>query len=257
MKKGIIKTPDDIARLREGGALLSRILSQLVAHVAPGVLTSDIDMRAEKLMKEINGSASFKGYMPAGFHTPFNSTICACINDEVVHAPAYPGRVLKNGDIFSIDIGMVYKERFTDMAITVPVGVISKENQRLIDVTKQSLIDGIHAIRKRGTVRDIGIAVQKTVEEAGYSVVRLLVGHGVGYAVHEAPAIPNYDDPVAAKIALVPGMVIAIEPMVCAGNYAVHQKDDGWTIATNDKKMSAHFEHTVLVTEDGYEILTK
>lgn len=252
---GMIKTPEDIMLIREGGAHLARIVKELVLLVKPGVSTADLDDYAEARMREIGAIPAFKGYKPRGVRTPFNSTICACINDEVVHAPAHPGRLLKEGDIFSIDIGMVYKGRYTDMAVTVPVGKISQEDAKLLTVTEQSLRDGMNAVKAGLSVRVIGKAVQKTVERAGYSVVRALVGHGVGYAVHEDPQVPNYDEPMAREILQV-GMVIAIEPMVNRGTFDVEEGADGWTIKTRDGKRSAHFEHTIVVTESGYEILT-
>ena len=176
----MIKTAEDIEKIREGGAHLARILDTIVANVVPGSRTDELDDMAEKLMHSIGAMPAFKGYQPPGMRVPFNSTFCACINDEVVHAPAHPGRVLKDGDIFSIDIGMVYKGRFTDMAITIPVGTISSSTKRLLEVTRQSLYDGLAQIKPGNSVRDIGRAVSKTVEKAGYSVVRALVGHGVG-----------------------------------------------------------------------------
>ncbi len=252
----MVKTPDDIARIREGGALLASIVADLVSRVAPGIATDTLDRVAERAMYDMGGRPAFKGYRPHGVIIPFATTLCACVNDEVVHAPAIPGKILREGDIFSIDIGMVYKDRYTDMAVTVPVGKVDAASERLIEVTRRSLYDGLAAIMPGKTLRGIGKAVQRTVEHEGFSVVRALVGHGVGYAIHEQPPVPNYDDPAADRVTLRPGMVLAVEPMVCAGSSAVYQKEDGWTIVSSDHSRSAHFEHTVVVTETGYEILT-
>lgn len=255
MHNSMIKTADDIARIKEGGAHLARIVRELVERVVVGANTADIDDLAEERMREIGAIPSFKGYKPRGVKTPFNSTICACINDEVVHAPAHPGRILKEGDIFSIDIGMVYKERYTDMAVTVGVGKISPKAQKLIDTTRLSLEKAIASVKAGKPIRIIGQTVESIVHKEGFGVVEALVGHGVGYAVHEDPQVPNYDEP-HIKTILEEGMVLAIEPMINEGTFDVVEAEDGWTIKTADGKLSAHFEHTIVVTKEGCEILT-
>lgn len=255
MHNTMIKTADDIERIREGGAHLARIVRELVGKAIVGANTADIDDLAEDRMREIGAIPSFKGYKPRGIKTPFNSTICASINDEVVHAPAHPGRILKEGDIFSIDIGMVYKERYTDMAVTVGVGKISDRAQKLIDTTRRSLEEAIASVSAGKPVRVIGQTVEKVVHAEGFGVVEALVGHGVGYAVHEDPQVPNYDEPYI-KTVLQEGMVLALEPMITEGTHEVIEAADGWTIKTADGKLAAHFEHTIVVTKDGCEILT-
>ena len=246
---------EEIAKLREGGALLSEILGELCRMVAPGVSTADLDAHAEKRMREVGGEPSFKGYK-AGGPTPFNGTVCTSINEEVVHAPPLPGRKLKEGDIISLDIGLRYKGLCTDMAVTVPVGEIPEKTRKLVRVTKDALMAGVDAVRPGGKIREIGQAVQPVVERAGYGVVRALVGHGVGHKVHEEPSVPNYDDPDMPKVTMKEGMVLAIEPMVTMGSWEVEMAPDDWTFVTEDGSLAAHWELTLAVTADGYEILT-
>ena len=246
---------DDISRLREGGHLLSEILGELAAMVRPGITTAELDAHAEKRMRDAGGEPSFKGYK-AGGPVPFPGTVCTSINSEVVHAPPVPSRAVKEGDLLKLDIGLRYKGLCTDMAVTVPVGKVSKEAGRLARVTRQSLEAGVAVIRPGAKIRDIGRAVQPVVEKAGFGVVRALVGHGVGRSVHEDPHIPNFDDPDMPRTAIKKGMVLAIEPMVTAGSWEVDVADDMWTFKTIDDSLSAHWEVTVAVTDDGYEILT-
>ncbi len=252
----LIKSKEDIDLIREGGHKLSRIVEDLVKLVKPGAKTDDIDKAAEDAIVALGARPAFLNYAPGG-HNPFNSTICACINEEVVHGPAHPGRELKEGDIFSIDIGMEYKGRYTDMAVTVPVGKISDEAEKIIDVAKRSFFAGLEGIKSGASLNVIGKAVQKLVEGEGYHIVRALVGHGVGHAVHEDPQVPNFDDPRAEKIILEEGMVLAIEPMVTTHSYEVETAPDGWTVIPKDGGLSAHWEHTIVVTKDGHEILTQ
>ncbi len=250
-----IYTQDEIAKLREGGALLSAILGELCAMVKPGVSTAELDRHAEKRMRDAGGEPSFKGYK-AGGPTPFNGTVCTSINDEVVHAPPHPGRVLKEGDIISLDIGLRYKGLCTDMAVSLPVGQVSERALKLIRVTKEALMAGVDVIRPGGRIREIGQAIQPVVERAGFGVVRALVGHGVGHHVHEEPSVPNYDDPDMPKVTMKEGMVLAIEPMVTMGSWEVDLESDDWTFTTDDGGLAAHWELTVAVAKDGYEILT-
>ncbi len=248
-------TEEEVAKLREGGKLLSEILGELAAMAKPGVTTAELDAHAEKRMRAAGGEPSFKGYK-AGGNVPFPGTVCTSIDDEVVHAPPVPGRVLKEGMLLSLDIGLRYKGLCTDMAITVPVGEVSASLLKLIRVTKDSLMAGVDAVRPGAKIGDIGRAVQPIVERAGFGVVRALVGHGVGHEVHEDPHVPNYDDPDAPTILIKKGMVLAIEPMVTQGSWDVVLARDQWTIKTIDKKPAAHWEVTLAVTDDGYEILT-
>lgn len=250
-----IYSKDQIAKLREGGALLSEILGELCAMVKPGVSTADLDAHAEKRMRAAGGEPSFKGYK-AGGPVPFNGTVCTSIDDEVVHAPPHPGRVLKEGQIISLDIGLRYKGLCTDMAVSVPVGKVSDKAMKLIRVTKDSLMAGVDVVRPGTPVRAIGQAIQPVVERAGFGVVRALVGHGVGHRVHEEPSVPNYDDPDMPRVTLKEGMVLAIEPMVTEGSWEVELGGDDWTFRSEDGSLAAHWELTLAVTADGYEILT-
>ena len=246
----------DIDDLREGGLILSRTLGEIAARVRPGVTTSELDEMAEKSLRAAGAEPSFKGYGGGGGVKPFPGTVCTCINHEVVHAPPVPGRAVKEGDVIKLDIGARYKGLCTDMAISVPVGAVSRQALKLMATTRESLFAGVDGVKPGRKIIEIGRAVQRVVERDGFSVVRDLVGHGVGRQVHEDPPVPNYDDPDMPKVVLRSGMVIAIEPMVNAGSYQVKQTANGWTFATADSKLSAHFEMTIAVTDDGYEILT-
>ena len=272
-----IKKENEIALIREGGHILSGILKKIAAEVKPGVKTDYLEKMACDLIKQAGGRPAFKGYKTFLDDKGFPTALCTSINDEVVHAPAIPGRVLNEGDIIGIDVGMEYPIQehpqngkpynklskkggfYTDMAITVPVGNVGKDVQKLIDVTKKSLDLGIAQVKPGNTLNDIGRAIQKYAEAQGFSVVRDLVGHGVGFAVHEDPQVPNYEvrDRSMKNVTLKSGMVIAIEPMVNMGSYEIMGSEDGFTIVTTDESLSAHFEHTVVVTNNGCEILTK
>jgi methionyl aminopeptidase len=242
------KSEQELAKMRASGRVTAQTLANLKQAAKPGVSTKDIDSLAERLIREQGGVPAFLGYHG------FAGSICASINDEVVHGiPG--GRQLRSGDLLKIDIGAVLDGWYSDMACTVPIGEVSKEAQRLMAVTEESLYIGIAAVQAGGHVSDIGNAVQTYVERNGYSVVRALVGHGVGTSLHEEPAVPNFGRKGLGAV-LKPGMVIAIEPMVNAGKHDVRTLDDHWTVVTQDGKLSAHFEHTVAVKHDGYEILT-
>jgi methionyl aminopeptidase len=253
-----IKTPQELAIIKKSGGIIGAILQRLGQEAKPGITTAWLDELAEKLILEAGGIPAFKHYTE-GDEPPYPSTICASVNDELVHTPAGP-RVLEEGDILSIDIGMRYpatdKGLFTDTAITVPIGKISDEAQKLIDVTKESLNRAIAVVKPGCRLIDIAQAIQPYVEEHGFSVVRQLVGHGVGYEVHEDPRIPNFVDKRFPDVVLKEGMVIAIEPMVNVGKPDIITLDDDWTIATADGSLSAHFEHTIIVTKDGFDIAT-
>ncbi|HEX9664773.1 MAG TPA: type I methionyl aminopeptidase [Patescibacteria group bacterium] len=253
-----IKKPEEIEILRQSGRILASTLQQVVSQVKPGVLTSDLDQFAEKLIRGQGGQSSFKNYVSHG-SDPFPSSLCTSINEEIVHAPAIPSRPLKDGDIIGLDLGVNYKGFFTDMAVTVGVGRISAEAKNLMKATKKSLELALKQVKPGNYIHDISNAVQRYVEKQGYGVVRELVGHGVGYQVHEDPRIPNYlpDNGEPERIELKEGMVLAIEPMVTAGHWKIKTLEDGWTAVTIDGKLSAHFELTVAVTAKGYEILTK
>lgn len=246
---------EEVGRLREGGAILSRILGELTAMAKPGMTTAELDAHAERRMREAGGEPSFKGYKAGGSH-PFPGTVCTSINNEVVHAPPVPSRAVKEGDILSLDIGLRYQGLCTDMAVTVPVGTVSAEALRLIRVTRASLLAGVDVVRPGRRIREIGRTIQAMVEREGFGVVRDLVGHGVGHGVHEDPRIPNYDDPDLPHVKIKKGMVLAVEPMINAGSWEVEMLDDHWSIRTADGSLSAHFEVTIAVTDEGYEILT-
>lgn len=251
---------EEIAILREGGQKLARVLQEVMKLIRPGITTAELDVLAEKRIREFGGTPSFLGYLGNHAAAPFPSTLCASINGEVVHAPAVPARTLKEGDMIGLDIGMRYPAPgglCTDMAVTVGVGKISKEAGNLIRVTKEALELGINQAKAGVRISDISEVIQHHVEAAGYSVVRELTGHGVGRAVHEEPEIPNFvvKGPIGER-RLEAGMVIAIEPMVNAGASAVRTKSDHWTVETMDSGLSAHFEHTVAITENGPLVLT-
>lgn len=261
----IIKTKKEITIMREGGKVLAHILKKLSAEVKPGITTGYLEQMACQLIKEAGGRPSFKGYKSMLETKVFPTALCTSINNEVVHAPALPSRRLNDGDIIGIDVGMEYpygldlSGYYTDMAITLPVGKISKEARRLIMTTKKSLELAIKKIKPNNSLNDIGQAIQTKAEAEGFSVVRDLVGHGVGTAVHEDPQVPNYEivDANIKNVILKPGMTIAIEPMVNVGSWEVKGSSDGFTIITADNSLSAHFEHTVAVTSKGHEVLTK
>ena len=242
------RSSEELAKLRAANQLVARILDELRRLVVPGATTAGIDAEAERLVVEAGAQPAFKGYRG------FPATICASRNHEVVHGipSAEP---LVEGDILSIDMGVKLGGFYGDSAVTVPVGAVSVETQRLLDVTEASLYKGIDAVRPGARVSDIGHAVQAYVEAQGFTVVREFVGHGIGTRLHEEPQIPNYG-PAGRGPRLAEGMVLAIEPMVNAGRAAVRVLSDGWTAITVDGSLSAHFEHTGAVTAEGAEILT-
>lgn len=238
----------EIERLARVNGLVGRVLSELMAAVQPGVTTSDLDRLAERLLSEAGAAPAFKGYHG------FPATICASVNEQVIHGiPS--DRALREGDIIAIDMGAKMDGFYGDSAVTVGVGTIAPEAERLLMVTRTALDKAVAVVRPGARVHDIGAAVQQHVEAHGYSVVREFVGHGIGTSLHEEPQIPNYG--IAGRGArLAEGMVLAIEPMVNAGKASVKVLGDGWTAVTKDGSLSAHFEHTVVVTDTGVRILT-
>jgi len=235
--------------MREAGRLVGEVLAELAAQVAPGVTTADLDRMAEKRIAQAGATAAFKGYHG------YPATICASINDEVIHGIPSGRRVLNEGDVISLDVGASLDGYYGDSAITLPVGQVSEAAATLLRVTEEALYKAIEQTRPGGRVSDIGHAVQRHVEAYGFSVVREFVGHGIGQRMHEEPQVPNYGDPGRGP-RLSEGMVLAIEPMVNAGKAAVRVLADGWTAVTKDGSLSAHFEHTVAVTAEGPRILT-
>jgi len=252
----IIKTKEEIGTLREGGKRLAFILHKTAEQVKPGVSTLELDKYAHKLITEMGDKSAFLNYKPEGADRPYPASLCVSVNEEVVHGIPKKDEILKEGDIVSLDLGLCHKGLFTDMAITVGVGEIPKSAQKLIDVTKKSLEVGISAAVGGARIGDIGHAIESYVRPHHYGIVEVLAGHGVGKAPHEDPFIPNFGRAgVGAK--LVPGMVIAIEPMLNSGTKNVVLERDGYTFHTADRKKSAHFEHTILITEGEPEVLTK
>jgi methionyl aminopeptidase len=246
----VLKSKDEIAIMRESGRILAETLQLITERVRPGLIEKELDEIARREFKKRGVIPTFLGYA----HPPYPATICVSVNDEIVHG--IPGkRELSDGDIVSIDIGCTYKGFVADMAVTVGVGNVSAEAQRLIDVTKEAVWCGIRAARGGSRVGDIGHAIQTYVEAQGFSVVREYVGHGVGRQMHEDPQIPNYGNPNTGT-ALRPGMVIAIEPMVNIGDWRTKKDADNWTVRTVDGTLSAHFEHTIAITEGEAEVLT-
>ena len=245
-----LKSSREIDLMAQGGRILRQTLEKLRESVRPGVSTADLDVVAESFIRSHDGATpAFKGLYG------FPGSICASINDEIVHGIPSKKRVLKEGDVISLDVGVGYKGFFTDSAITVPVGAVDPRTEKLLAVTARALDAGIAAATVGNHIGDIGAAVQGVVEGAGFSVVRDLVGHGIGVEFHEEPQVPNYGKPKRRE-KLVPGLTLAIEPMVNAGGPATRTLQDRWTIVTADGSRSAHFEHTVAITESGPRVLT-
>lgn len=250
MSKAVeVKGPSEVASMRKAGAIVADILVQLSSVIAPGITTGDIDRIAREELKKRGAKPAFLNYHG------YPAVICVSVNHEVVHGIPDSKRALKDGDIVGLDFGAVIDGWFGDSAVSVGVGRISPEAERLLRVTRESLEHGIAAVKAGARLGDIGAAVQAHAEAAGFSVVRDFVGHGIGRALHEDPAIPNFGR-AGTGARLKAGMTIAIEPMINAGSFDVETLSDGWTAVTKDRKLSAHFEHTVLVTETGYDILT-
>lgn len=253
-REGTPKTPGEIDAMAASGALLAKVHDALAGEIAPGVTTGRLDEIAEQLIREGGGVPAFKGYPGSPGAQPFPASICPSLNDEVVHA--IPGDVtLKDGDLLSLDCGVVLDGWVSDSARSYAVGPVSEEAQRLIDVTRESLYKGIAACVPGNHVGDIGAAVQAEVEAAGFAVVESLVGHGLGRTMHEPPQVPNYGTRGTGP-ELFEGLVIAIEPMVNVGGPEITLASDGWTITSADGSLSAHWEHTVAVTAAGPRILT-
>ena len=250
-----IKSKSEIEIMRESGKILAEILRLLASKVEPGIFGDELEKIAEKEVKKYGVIPSFKNYVISRNIAPFPSIICFSINDEIVHGFPF-GKIIKEGDIVSIDAGVKYKGFHSDSAVTVGAGEINRKAKKLIEVTKESLFKGIEQVKPGNRIGDIGFAVQKYAEKNGFSVVRDLVGHGVGRSIHEPPEVPNFGNKKTG-LKLSPGMTFAIEPMINEGSYYIKFDDDQWTIRTKDGKLSAHFEHTVAVTEDGCEILTE
>jgi methionyl aminopeptidase len=245
----VCRSAAELEKMREAGRLVGEVLTELTALVAPGVTTAELDDVAEQRIRKAGATPAFKGYHG------YPATICASINEEVIHGIPSGRRILNEGDVISIDVGASLDGYYGDSAVTLAVGHVSEEAARLLRVTEESLYKAIDRVRAGGRISDIGHAVQQHVEAYGFSVVREFVGHGIGQRMHEEPQVPNYGEPGRGP-RLSEGMVLAIEPMVNAGKPAVKVLADGWTAVTRDGSLSAHFEHTVAVTADGPRILT-
>lgn len=248
--KILIKSQLDLEKMRQGGQIAARILNELAESVKPGITTADIENLAQKLIADAGVKASFQG-----FHG-YPAATCVSINDEVVHGIPSKNRLINEGDILGIDLGIFYEGFHTDTAVTVAVGNIDEKSRKLMQATEKSLYEGIKQAKIGHHLGDISNAVQKVLDTASLGIIKDLTGHGVGKNLQESPAIPNYGKPGTGP-ELKEGMVLAIEPMATLGDYRVDVLSDGWTIATRDGSRSAHYEHTVAITKNGPEILTK
>jgi methionyl aminopeptidase len=243
-----IRTPQEIEILRQNNRLVAHVLQRLKEAIKPGITTKELDQLAERTIREAGATPAFKGYRG------YPASLCVSINEEVVHGIPGPRR-LQEGEIVSLDVGVYRNEYYGDAAITVPVGKVSEQAARLIDITQQALTKGIEQATHGNRLLDIAHAIQSWVESHGFSVVRDFVGHGIGRALHEDPQVPNFGPPHHGP-RLRPGMVLAIEPMINVGTWEVKILDDGWTVVTADKNLSAHFEHTIAISDGEPDILS-
>ncbi|MCR5347129.1 MAG: type I methionyl aminopeptidase [Fretibacterium sp.] len=249
-----LKSPEELVLMRRAGKVVADVLDRVRESVRPGVTTLELDTLAEDYIRSCGGTPLFKGYCPAPDMTPFPGTICASVNEEIVHG--IPGdRVLEEGDILSVDVGVSLEGYCGDAACTYPVGSISGKRQALLEVTETSLNRAIEAALRGHTLGDIGYAVESYVKPLGYGIVRDYTGHGIGKKMHEAPQVPNFGHP-RRGVTLQRGMTIAIEPMIMSGREDVRVGENGWTVFTADGSDAAHFERSIAVLDDGPEILT-
>ena len=252
----LIKTKEEIAVMREGGKRLAQVLQKVSKKVMPGISTMELEDYARKLIAERGDTPAFLNYKPEGSRKAYPAALCVSVNDEVVHGIPGEYKILKEGDIVSLDCGIKHKGLFTDSAITVPVGVIDSRLKKLLEITEKALYVGVEAAKAGNTVGDIGNAIEKFVKPHKFGIVRILSGHGVGRAIHEEPYVPNFGKK-GNGVTLKPGMTIAIEPMFNLGRDEVFLDADQFTYKTADGQPSVHFEHTIAITESGPEILTK
>lgn len=250
------KTPEEIETLRESGRRLRVVLNTVSEAIVPGVTTLELDTLAEKLIRDGGDTPPLKNYTPHGAHIPFPAAMCVSMNDEIVHGIPAKDRVVQEGDIVSLDLCLTHNGMTSDAALTKAVGKVPEQVVQLLKNTERALYEGINAIRAGGRIGDIGAAIERIAHQHNYGIVRELGGHGVGHGVHEDPYVPNYGKKGTGPL-LKPGMVIAIEPMFLLGGDDVSQLDDGYTIISQDGSLSAHFEHTVVITKDGAEIMTQ
>ncbi len=244
----VFKSEKEVAAIQKSSRMVARVLADLRRLIEPGVMTKELDTFAEKRAKEMGAIPAFKGYRG------YPSSLCTSINDEIIHGiPS--SRKLREGDIISLDFGVIYDGYYGDAAVTYPVGQVSLEAQRLIDAAETAFFRGFEKLQDGNRISDISHAIQTSVESQGFSVIRAFVGHGIGISLHEEPQIPNFGIPGRGP-KIKKGLVLAIEPMIAAGNWNVEIKDDNWTAITKDSSLSAHFEHTVAFTQQGAKILS-
>lgn len=256
MKEYREKSAKELKCLRESGKHLRSVLAMVIAAVRPGVSTQELDSIAEREIRAVGGVPIFKGY-GSEWGKPFPASLCTSLNQEVVHGIPSEKRIIQEGDLVKLDIGLRFEGMVTDMARTIAVGSVSSEAQRLLQITRESLDCGIAKICAGAHLSDYARAVQAHAEKHGYAVVRDLVGHGVGHELHEDPQVPNYFHAGIRDFVFTKGMVLALEPMINAGGLQVKIASDGWTFVTSDGKLSAHFEDTIIVTDEGTEIVTR
>ena len=252
----VYKSPGDLDRMRRAGRIVAGTIDRVLEAVRPKVSTAELDAVAEAYIRDQGATPSFKGYGGNGARAPFPASICTSINDEIVHGIPSNDRTVAEGDLLKLDFGAIWEGFHGDSAMTVIVGdPPNAEADKLVRVTEEALEAGIEQIRPGGRLSDIGAAVEQVASGAGFEVVREYVGHGIGRSLHEDPQIPNYGRPGRGPV-LKPGLVVAVEPMVNVGGWETRVLADGWTVVTEDGSLSAHFEHTIAVTEDGHEVLT-
>jgi methionyl aminopeptidase len=252
----VYKSPEEIDKMRRAGRIVASTIDRVLAQVRVGVTTAELDAVAETFIQEQGALPSFKGYGGGAGRVPFPAVICTSLNEEIVHGIPSKERVVAEGDLLKLDFGAIWKGFHADSAVTVIVGEPpSAEAEKLVRVTEEALEAGIAQIRPGGRLTDIGAAVEQVAGGAGFEVVREYVGHGIGRAMHEDPQVPNYGRPGRGP-EMKPGLVVAVEPMVNIGGWETRQLADGWTVVTEDGSLSAHFEHTIAVLEDGHEVLT-
>jgi methionyl aminopeptidase len=251
----IIRSKREIDCLRRSNRIVAAVFREVKKMVSPGVTTKELDREAERLIRSLGGIPAFKGYKPPGYRSAFPASMCVSVNEEVVHG--IPGaRKLQEGDIVSLDVGVLLDGYYGDAAMTLPVGTISEEAKRLIEVTERALYVGIEKAKVGNRLSDISHVIQAYAEEQGFSVVRDFVGHGIGKSLHENPQIPNFGPPDQGP-RLREGMIFALEPMINAGSWQVTRLGDEWTIVTADGRLSAHFEHSIALTDGDPEILSR
>jgi len=244
----VFKSAAELEAMRQSGRIVAAVLSELEPLIRPGIRTRDLDLYAEKRTRELGAVPAFKGYRG------YPASVCISVNEEVIHGiPS--GRILQDGDIVSLDFGVLFEGFYSDSALTAPVGPATPDALRLVAAAEKAFFKGLEQMKEGNRLSDISAAVQQSVEAEGFSVIRQFVGHGIGRALHEEPQLPNFGPPGRGP-KIRPGMTLAIEPMIAAGGYEVEILDDGWTAVTRDRSLAAHFEHTVAMTEAGPEILS-